>query len=252
MNQDKTEAMSKPRCNACLKYTDKKSKPQCTGHGASSGSSGGEASGDKAAHDDAKSITQTQATIMIEKLLDGMTISKNLEFTERLIPTLELDFNSEAISDLITNELLLITNDKDNGTLSISLQCHPRQLADNHRGELEKYVNAILNVMSAFKQENGINADCYRLRKDKDGNFMTLHISLLSPALYDTFIQRLQNLCLLPLIRNNQHNQFHPTPISTKLTASGKKNEDNDVADPNQSIRPKSPLDGLKPKGWVN
>ncbi len=93
---------------------------------------------------------------------------------------------------------------------------------------------------------------------------MSLRISLPTPTLYDAFIQRLASKNLLPVQNIEQQknekvvypegtNHFNPTPLSNKPTPENKKTIEEEIQKTGQkksSIHPKSPLDGLKPKGW--
>lgn len=256
---------AKPHCPICGKYTDKKTSPQCFGHGGGGvgSSSGGGGSDQKAVKDDAKpqakpvgNVDQGSHVQAASVIVTSHTPTKHFEKKDER-------FNREVISDLLSKNILSIDNDREKGILTIKLLCDVSVLSSEHKAELKKFVNNILNELNEFKKENGLSADCYTLKKDKDGNILSLQITLPTPTLYDAFIQRLASKHILPL-QNVAHNKnekivypegvnlFESTPLSTKPTPGNKKLIDKEIEENSKiksSIRPKSPLDGLKPKG---
>jgi hypothetical protein len=264
---------AKPRCAICGKYTDKQTSPQCFGHGGG-GSGGGSSSGESASKDSGAAPTSTQG-----KTITSVTQAANVMPTKisavagiGLKPELgQKPFNPEIISALLSKRLLLIDNDKELGTLTIKLLCNPKDLSPEQRNELKKFVDTILKELEEFKKENGISNSCKLLEQDNEGNILTLRIALPTPKLYDAFIQRLASKNLLPLQNLEQKakervtyqediNHFNPTPFSTKpIPPANRKTDDDDAYKTDKqnlsqkeksSIRPKSPLDGLKPKNW--
>lgn len=255
---------AKPRCSICGKYTDKKTSPQCFGHGGGGGGSSGGESGDKAGKDDATILSKSPSQVDTGNKAETSAIGSNVALTSQLELN-DIKFNPEVISELLSKKLLVIDNDREKGILTIKLQCDPNSLSPEQRNELKKFVNAVLNELNEFKKEKGLSADCYKIEKDKDGNILSLRIALPTPTLYDSFIQRLASKNLLPVqnieqIKNEKNvypegaNHFNPTPLSTKLTPENKKPiEDESQKAEKSSIHPKSPFDGLKgpkPKGW--
>jgi len=267
---------AKPKCRICGKYLYE--APQCFGHGGGGGGGGGGSSGESASKDGSKVIdgtpgkttdTVTQAANVMKEGVADMSLGLQPQLGEKT-------FNPEVISELLSNKILVIDNDRDKGILAIKLQCHPDSLSVEQKNELKKFVNAILNELNEFKKENGISADCKTIEKDKDGNILSLLITLPTPILYDAFVQRLASKNLLPIQNIEQQakekvvyqediNHFNPTPLSTKPTPSenrGEKSAEDEETHTiekqgipqeekkSSSIHPKSPLDGLKPKGW--
>lgn len=256
---------AKPRCSICGKYTDKKSSPQCFGHGGGGGGDG--PSGDSAAKTEGKGLETTP-----EKTTDTVTQSNKYVITaQRIDLSLDLQsrlddkpFNPEIISELLSNRMLLIDSDRELGALTIKLLCHPRDLSPEQRNEFKKFVNTIIKELEEFKKENGISTNCKVIGHDSDGNILSLRIALPSTTLYEAFIQRLASKHLLPLQNIEQKskekvtyqegiNLFNPTLLSTKPTPSANRKTEDDEALKDESksgkkssIRPKSPLDGLK------
>lgn len=261
---------AKPKCQICGKYTDKKTSPQCFGHGGpGGGGSGGGDSGEQAGKDDAAILAKS--TSQFEKESQEETISA-IDSRLALIPQVELNdikFNPEVISELLSRRLLFIDNDRERGILSFKLLCDPDILSSDYKNELKKFVNALLNELDQFKKDHRLSADCYTITKDRNGNILSLRIALPTYALYEAFIQRLASRHLLPVQNIQQHingkvvypegqNHFNPTPLSTRPAPANKKSsgdEEADKSDKSQKrkssiVRPKSPLDGPRPKGW--
>ena len=258
----------KPRCRICGKYTDYKTSPQCFGHGGGNGGgNGGEDSDEKSSKDDAiilaKIVSQADRGNQVEAIGE---ISRTIA----LKPQIKLNdkkFNSEIISEVLSKKLLVIANDREKGILTFKLFCDVNLLSVEKKNELKKFVNAIQNALNAVKKEKGLSADCCTIEKDKDGNILSLRITLPTPTLYDIFIQRLASEHLLPMqsivqqkngkvIYPEGTNHFNPTPLATKPTPTNKKSIDDEEVhktdksqEKKSSIPPKSPLDGLKPKG---
>jgi hypothetical protein len=259
---------AKPRCFICGKYTDKKTSPQCFGHGGGGGGSSGGGSEEKAGKDDATlssakssggSDTGSKAELKATNVRSNIATKPQLDLTVK-----DIKFNPKIISELLSKKILVIDNDKEKGMLTIKLLLDPNSLSQEQRNELKKFMNAILNELNEFKKEKNITANCYTIQKDKDGNIMALSIALPTPTLYDAFIQRLANKNLLPIQNIEQEknkkvaypqdgNHFNPSPLSTRPTPENKniaEEEAQNTGKKKSHIKPKSPADGLKPKGW--
>lgn len=164
-----------------------------------------------------------------------------------------------------------IENDKEAG-LTFTLQCSPYLLlSEEQRNEL-KIIDNVLKELEDFKRENKIDADCITITKDKNGNILSLSITLPTAALNAEFIQRLANKNLLQnqnlaQTKESAANQkgkhtLNLTPLATIFSPSLKRNKEEqkekEIEKPNaskeqkkpSSIRPKGPRDKLKPKGW--
>ena len=259
---------AKPMCSVCGKYTDKKTPPMCFGHesGSSSpGESAGKDSGGTQIDSGSGKSTDTysQASTHHSEISTVTALSFNTEIVQS-------PFNAEIISELLSKRLLLIDNDRELGTLTIKLLCNFKDLSPEQREQFKLFINTIINELEDFKKENGISSNCKLVEQDKDGNIISLRIALPTPTHYDAFIKRLANKNLLPKqnieqkakekVKYPEHsNHFNPTPFSTKPTPSVGKKEvvDEEAHKTNKqrtsqrrsSIRPKSLLDGLKPKG---
>lgn len=258
---------ARPRCSTCGKYTDKKEGAQCFGHsGGGSGSEKTESKESSAAPASASGTSEgkkTQATPVI-------TESGAVANTSSHPKSRDKAFDSEIISDLLTDRLLLIDNDSDTTcTLTIKLLCQHKHLTPEQKNAFKIFVNTILKELEEFKREKGISESCKFPEHDKEGNILSLRIAL-PLEFYDAFIQRLASKQLVPRQNIEQKpkervkyqkgmNHFDPTPFSTKpIPYANRYADDEDVhnADKHKahkdksSIRVKSILDGLKPKGW--
>lgn len=249
---------AKPRCSICGKYTDKKTSPQCFGHGGGGG--GGGSSGESTSKGEGKGLDNTPS------ITTDVVASSNNVMTERMTdPSFGLQpqfdekpFNPEIISELLSKRLLLIDNDRDLGTLTIKLLCNLKDLSPEQRNEFKKFIDTILNELEEFKKENGISNRCNLPEYDKEGNILSLRIALPTQTFYEAFILRLASKNLLPIQNIEQKakervtyqegiNLFNPTPLSAKPIPSANRKAEDEEAHKKSSIRPKSPLDGLKP-----
>lgn len=249
---------AKPKCSICGKF--KYDMPRCAGHGIDGGghSSKGESglSHDKTSTD---AVSNT-ASVSSRHSHDASHEMNALDVSHHTVMD-EKTFNQEVISELLSNKLLLINNDRNSGTLIVKLQCEPKFVTAEQSRELNKYVNIILNELEEFKKEHGISVECKDIKRDHDGNIQSLCITLPTPALYDAFIQRLTNKNLLPVQNAKQlenekvaypqgRNHFHANPLLMKPSLTAKRKSIKDESENGHKIpRPKSPLDGLKPKG---
>jgi hypothetical protein len=152
--------LAKPKCRICAKYTDKKTSPQCFGHGG--GEVGGSSSGsyEQASHDDAETLTSFPSQQDTDHHTETAHVIDDLISLMPQLETNELKFDSEVISELLSKRLLSIDNDRDKGTLEIKLLCEPGLLSTEQKYELRKYINAILHELNEFKKENNIASDC--------------------------------------------------------------------------------------------
>lgn len=252
LNKEQTAEKMKVRCKICFKETSP--NPKCFGHG----------SGIVAASDAGQVASNGGESSLKAQLTDRVAKTENTE-TQTTdngndSPQADLPFKPETISELLNKKLLVINNDSDTGVLTIRLQCKPSMLSDEQRNELKKFVDIILNEVEAFKNENRISSSCITLDKDKEGNFLALRIMLPTPTLYDAFIQRLANKNLLPMKNIEQKEKMvyeeggdlHLSPLAMKPTPAKNTRflQLRDEVGKSASIRPRSILDGLKPKGW--
>lgn len=263
-NKSKTDSRMDPKNNPCSLCRAYALPPPCKGHGGK-GSSGGSGSGDNSQSGNSdKASTNDYAKGSLETVSHAINSDNDAANTNATIYVGEntvslqnsvdpnLLFNTEIISELLSKKLLFIDSNNELGILSI--KCNPELLSKDQKNELKKFIDVLLNELEAFKKEKGITANCSTIDKDAAGNIISLRITLPTPAVYDAFIKRLVNTNLLPAqIQQKQEigkyqegiNHFHPTPLSMKPTPSVKKDEEK-----KSTIRPRSPLDGLKPKGW--
>lgn len=121
-----------------------------------------------------------------------------------------LQFNSKILSELLSNEFLMIYDDNEARTLIIKLQCNPKLLSGEQKRELKKFFIAIQNELSVFKKERDIVADCQISEADQRTSLRSLRINIPTQALYDVFIQRLVCDHLVPVkcIKQNINDEF--------------------------------------------
>lgn len=261
-------------CKTCRAFG---TLPPCKGHGGKGGggSSGG-GSGEKAG----KSEGQTPANIpgQLIKPVGQMVANVTIQAMDSKKPIQQdqlnkKTFNQEIISDLLSKKMLLIDNNRDSGILTIKLQCNPNLLSEGQKEELNEFIYTILEELDELKKDKSIPSNCVKIETDNDDNFLSLRIALPTPELYKAFIEKLASKNLLPVQNIEQEekivykegmNHFNPTPLSMKPTPNMNKNlkltdeekqkeEKNNTfkkEDKSSSIRPRSPLDGLKPPGW--
>jgi len=268
MQQDKEIAAEtmKQRCKICFRETAP--TPRCFGHGGpgGGGESGSEQKTDRSGDTGTRTLNSDQimnTTIQTDQAaLQPMSSS---DLVAEHSPLNEKGFNPEIISDLLSKRILVIDNDSEKGILTIKLQCSPSHLSKEQRDELEKYIDVILKQLDAFKKEKGISTQCATIEEDKNGNIISLRIMLPTPTIYNAFIQMLANENLLPMQNINQRenenviypehkNHFNPTPLTMEPAKGKHKKEelqDSIYNKEESSIRPGSPLDGPKPKGWT-
>jgi hypothetical protein len=253
-------------CSLCRPFR----VPVCPGHGGSKGGSGsgssggGESGGDNSQSGNSQENSSTaHATHTPETTNHATNTDSNIGYTNTYtaqdistpqnVLSKNMLFNSEVISELLSKKLLSLDSNNDLGILSI--KCNPELLSKDQKNEIKKFIDVLLKELEAFKKEKGLSVDAATIDKDPTGNIISLRITLPKPAIYDAFIQRLVNKNLLPLqaqqknekaIYQEDVNHFHPTPLSMKPTPKTDKKDD----EKKSTIRPKSPLDGLKPKGW--
>lgn len=224
---EKKEAVAeavKVRCRICFKETAP--TPRCFGHGGGGGGGGlGNTSEDKAT----PSASGTQSSTQSEKITDTeewLSESNSMSDTELESTLDEKSFNPEIIAELIAKGLLLIDNDRESMTLSITLQCEPNSLTKEQRHELKKFMEAILKEFDEFKKENHLSNDCIKITHDEKGNILSLRITMPTLALYDAFIQRLANNLIpspSPKIQKDEVIKDHnlaPNPFSMEPKSS--------------------------------
>lgn len=160
---------AKPTCATCGRFLFE--PPSCPGH--SGGGSGESESGE---------LTTGQATAKARNLI-GNTIQPFDSADGQATPDLNQQsqqsrgsFNSQIISNLLANGYLSIVNDTDHGILTIEVQCNA--MSEESKIELQKYMAHILKEFAAFKNENGISANC-NIERDQQGNIYLCAFHLL-------------------------------------------------------------------------
>lgn len=259
IKKDTASDKAKPRCSICGKYTDKKTSPQCFGHGVA----GGDTSDDPAV----KSGTggATSLAMKASKNSDGFKSSEArnspLNSKKAPLPTPQfknIKFDPQLISELLSNGLLRIKNDREKGILSIEIKGKQKSLSPELRNNLKKFLESIQNELDNFRSENGISTPCFS-QKIKDGDIESLNISFPNPKMYDAFLKRLADKHLLPIQNIEQKNNMNVTypegenHFSTARPANKPKPQKDGTVkkeEERSTIRPRSPLDGLKPKNF--
>jgi hypothetical protein len=263
---------AEPKCSICGKFYFK--APSCSGHGG--GTSDGAGSDQTDSKETAKETGLSNGSASTTSHASSIAITTQSDEPRSIIQMDSKRFVPEIISDLLAKNLLVIDNNKELGILNIKLNFAPKLLSVEQRLALNKYIDMVLKALSEFKKEHGITAKCYQREKDSAGNTMALRITLMTPKVYDAFILRLANQFLLPqpIIQQQGNkkvlyqpgiNYFQATPfaIKPKGPSTNAKDEDLDEDDVKKqkpafskqqikpsTIRPKSPRDGLKPKGF--
>lgn len=202
-------------------------------------------------------LTGTQSTQLSHIITLGMG-----SFERNQQP--QLIFNPEVVSELLLKKLLLINHDHEAGILAIKLQCNPNVLSEEQRNALQRFVDTVLNEFEDFKKENAIlSSNSVIIDTDSAGHFLSLRVSLLTPSLYDAWIQRLVSKHILTpqkiepknkAMHDGSGDRIQSSALSMKPKPSmnrgvTSKDEDEDQA-ARTSIRPRTPLDAPKPRGW--
>lgn len=239
------EAMPK-LCKICFKEVSP--KRICGGHRGGGGGSDG-TSAEKASP---------------AKTIDEGTLAGEFSLIEgKLGPQRQADndnFNPEIIAKLVANGLLVIDNDRKSMTLTLKLQCAPNSLSEEQRLELKKFIAAILKELNIFKEKNHISDACFNIIQDKEGNVLSLCITLPTVALYDAFIKQLANH-LVPTpnptlqaedgLNKDQH--VVPNPLSMQPTFSNRAKhstqDEKETEDAKQDIFNPSPF-STKMRPW--
>lgn len=209
---------ARSRCKVCFKETAP--KRQCGGHG---GGGGGEAGGGGAGSDDTESKGASDsfkgevgsAEAPDHSVVDNLDIDAQPQLDDAR-------FNPEIIAQLIADNRLVVDNNRESMTLTIQLQCKPEALSQEEREELKKFMTAILEELKAFTEENDLSLDCVNIIRDTEDNILSLQIKLPTQALYDAFIQRLENNLVPvfnPLLKQPEEDEqeiFNPSPFSMK------------------------------------
>ena len=214
--KEAAEEGAKVRCPTCFKEIAP--KRLCSGHGA--GGNGGDSatsdkktSEEKASPGEDKFLTKSGKVVGSEDELVGVFGSEELD--------LESGFDPEIIEKLIADGKLLVDSDRESMTLKLELQCDPNELTPKQRHELKKFMEAIINEFSEFKEENHLSDDCIQILQDEEGNIRSLRITMPTLALYDAFIQQLaNNLVPVPSPKAQERDEvtkeqsFAPSPLS--------------------------------------
>ena len=216
-------------CKIC--FREIAPKRVCGGHGGGGGGSDATSgtSEEKVTHGSQSLISQPDATIDEKNLVNNfISIVEDIDSQHQ---TDEEGFNPEVIAELITNKLLLIDNDREAMTLTIKLQCEPNSLSEEQRYELKKFMVAILKELNTYTEINHLSDDCVNLVEDKEGNVISLRITLPTLALYDAFTQRLtDNLLPAPNAKSQAAGEvkmtqdFAPNPLQIEPKPSSKDN----------------------------
>lgn len=204
--------------NACP-VCEKLGRPPgpCRGHAEGGGGSEETATVDQGSSQ-ALASTSDQLTSTVSQVADVVTDDKGVD--QQQYQSNQSIFNPILISDLLSQKLLVIENDRNSGTITIKLPRNPNSLSEEQRNELKKFVDTILKELDEFKKEKGKSANGITVTIEKDN----IRITLPTPTMYDAFIQRLNSKHLLPTqnIEQNEkqegRNYFHSTPLSMKPT----------------------------------
>jgi hypothetical protein len=168
------------------------------------------------------------------------------------------NFDTQEISDLISNNILSIDNDMAVGSLTLRLLYNPGLLTGNAKFQLKRYLDTILRELEEFKKEHGIATNCIIYEKDSAGNILSFRINLPSYALYAAFMLQLASKNILPTQNVNPQarsayqsgiNHFIPlNPLSTRMApyAHRDKRREREEEEAKRAFR----LPRLLPKNW--
>jgi hypothetical protein len=193
---------AKPSCTTCGKFLY--DSPQCTGHGGGGG--GGGDSGEGAGNDDASNSLsasgQSAGITASEAPSDSASYNQDSIMSGSPVSSQGLSeegANPSVIAKLLATNVLSVTNDRENGELSIKIDRNKWcELSPEERKELQKFTKFILQEFNEFKEQLdpsdkkkcvcSIENDAL----DKN-NILSLNIKILDPTLrlYDKFIQQL-------------------------------------------------------------
>lgn len=187
---------AKVRCRACFKEIAPTRR--CFGHGAGGGGESNAGSGNSA--EEETILTEDKSLAQSEKVITTIDeLSGKLVFMEDADePNLEFSFAPELIEVLIDHGKLLVDSERDTLTLTIKLLCEHKDLSEDQKEELKKFMKAIIKEFSTFKKENNLSDDCIKIIKDENRVILSLHLNMPTLTLYDSFIQRLASK-LVPL-----------------------------------------------------
>ena len=224
---------AKPRCSTCGKYTDKKTSPQCFGHGGGGGSGGGEGSGDSKEKNDLKSDVAAKRMNMPDDLQTIKSLTQSKPVGVSMQPALTPKEKMLAvITDLLAKKLLTIVDNR--GLCTLTIKCDPKLLSGEQRNAVKEFVKAIMKELDDFKNKHGMtDKDCFvKTEKDNEGNILSLTINIPNPKLYAEFINHLESKNLLP-IQNMAQDKKEIVGATHKQPS------------PFNAIK-----EGPKPKGW--
>ena len=230
---------AKPRCSTCGKYTDKKTSPQCYGHGGG-GSGGPEAGGDSAGSEDKKDLKIDVAAQKSD--FSAWKISKSASSDKPVGKFMQQTLTPKekmlaVIADLLGKGSLTIEDNRgeDNrGLCTLTIKCDLKALSETQRNAVKEFVEAIKKELDAFKKRNGMSdEDCIVKDKiDEEGTLTIKFPNIKDIKLYAEFINHLESKNLLPIQNVAQE-----------------RNEMTNAA-PKQSSPFKAIKEGPKPKGW--
>lgn len=214
-NLKDTEMKSKPRCSVCGKFKNEAPLCVCAGGSDSASESTSNDSGSVSSGISTESRTHDNST--------KTTLTQ--EDKENSFNPLQLSSSADVLLDMLENKLLMISNNRDTGILTISLLHSSSELTSEQKFSFECLVKIVLCELNKFKEDNNLSSKSLEFKKDKSGNVQSLIITLPRPGLYDAFINRLLSH---ELFKQQANTSVSKAPIEY------------------QSPRPRSILDGLK------
>ncbi|MDR3477929.1 MAG: hypothetical protein P4M14_07850 [Gammaproteobacteria bacterium] len=190
---------SKPKCMICGRFLFE--APRCSGHGSSGG---GGATGEGAAKDAVASLGASSASSGITSFQPEGSVSFRQDGVARskiLVPSQSFSIDLSVIAKLLSNDTLLIKNDRENGEFSVGIDRNKWcVLSQNEKDELQKFIQLIRQEFNEFKEklDPADKGKCLcTIENDPKNNkfILSLNIKILDPSLklYDKFIQQLTN-----------------------------------------------------------
>lgn len=132
----------------------------------------------------------------------------------------EITFNPETLAELTAKNILTIKYE-DFGRLTI--QSNPTLLQPEQTYQLNYLILMIEALLKDFKETHALNNNaCHiQLKKDEQGNRVSIVISINNPRYYDLFIEKLNQFQLLSMLDKNvaqSKNANSPISINTLKT----------------------------------
>lgn len=220
---------SKKHCKICLHETHPIRKCTCIALGSGSGSD--EIATLKSSNND--QVTPIASSAHIQK--NDQAVPPANQSANQLTLS-NPNFNKlNIIQALINNKILSFNCDAEIGMITLVCK-NPNLLSEEQKIALKEFVAALIKEFEQLLTERKITDKQYtpKIKKDHNGNILSLTLTAPTHGFYDSFIQQLTNKNLLPqptpkpnLIKEEQQESkrlkrpWPPTPFPTRLIPPG-------------------------------